>query len=338
MSDDRFIADDPRWLAHRFDPGRQAYHFAFMPREAHRRTSFLNDHHMAGVERRMIPRASASSASARAPLHFVFHSGLTCSTLLARALDREGVAMTLKEPTILNDLVVYRLSGARPADFDAALNETLALLARPFAPGEPVIVKTASIANSLAEAALEARPDSRALCLYAPLPIFLGSIARKGLMGRLWGRKLFIGLLNARLVDLGFADQDYLQKTDLQIAALAWLAQQAIFDRLLRRFGGDRVRSIDSETLMARLDDSLAAIGGHFELALTEETIASITGGPVFQSHAKSGEAFDSQQRTRELDVAMAAHADEIDKVAAWSAKVAEAAGFEIDLGHRLIT
>lgn len=248
------ILGDGRWLAHRFDYDSGRYQFVFMPREEHRRTSFLTDHFIAPDRpRRTLERSAATAAAKpRVPLHFIFHSGLACSTLLARALDEEGVAMTLKEPAILSDVVGYRLRTRRREELDRALDDALAMLARPLVPGEPLIAKVASVGNGLAQRALEGRPDSQAICLHAPLPVFLASIARKQLVGRLWGRKLFVGLRNAGMIDLGFSDSDYFKQTDLQVAAMAWVAQQLMFVKLVERFGPDRVRTIDSETLMER--------------------------------------------------------------------------------------
>jgi hypothetical protein len=339
MSSDEEIAGDARWLAHRFDFRADAYEFAFMPRAVHAETSFLNEQHMEGVrERRTVARATAAKAPKdQAPLHFIFHSGLTLSTLLARALDAPGAAMTLKEPSILNDVVAFALSGGGGRERSQALDDALALLARPFEAEEPVIVKTASVANGLGEAILHARGETRALCLYAPLPVFLASIARKGLFGRLWGRKLFVGLRNAGMANLGFSDEEQFAQTDLQIAATAWLAQQRMFARLIDRFGPDRVRSMDCETVAARPAHAIAAIAGHFELAMEPDRIREILDGPLFRTHAKSGEEFDLEQRAEELGVARPAHRDEIEKVTIWAEKVADTAGFSIQLGAKLV-
>src|SRR3569833_2963795 len=108
------ILGDARWFPHRFDFRNDRYEFIFMPREAHRETAFLDARHVPDhVARVPVPRqAAARAAKPRAPLHFIFHSGMACSTLMARALDREGSVMGLKEPIILSDVVRYNLSGA----------------------------------------------------------------------------------------------------------------------------------------------------------------------------------------------------------------------------------
>jgi len=174
------IMMDARWFAHRFDFRKDRYEFVLMPREAHRETAFLDVRHVPGhLERMVVPRKAAARATKpRAPLHFIFHSGMACSTLMARALDWEGSVMGLKEPVILSDVVRYNLSGAGGEDTRIALNEAMSLLARPFQPGEAVVVKSDSLSIRFAEAMLETREDSQALCLYAPLPIFLNSLVR----------------------------------------------------------------------------------------------------------------------------------------------------------------
>src|SRR3546814_9032762 len=92
------------------------------------------------------------------------------------------------------------------------------------------------------------RPDTKALLLHAPLPEFLLSVARKGLWCRLWARELLEGLIRENLVDLGFETRDYFRLSDLQVAAVGWLAQQRLFVALANRFP-DRVRTLDSERL-----------------------------------------------------------------------------------------
>lgn len=332
------IVADPRWFPHRYDFRRDEVHFVWLPREAHRTGAFLTDPELtAGAARQVLPRrAAAALAGAQAPLHLILHSGLTCSTLLARALDQPGAAMSFNEPPILTDIVSHRLSGPSPADAAQVLDDLAGLLARPFGEAEAVIVKVGSVGNGLGQEILARRPTSRALCLHAPLPVFLASVARKGLWGRLWGRKLFIGLRNGRMAELGFSDAQCLEHTDLQTAAAAWLSLHRILARTGAQFGEQRVRSVDSERLTAGFSDALGAIAAHFELPLDAAAITAVVDGPLFQRHAKTGEAFDRDRRSAELAAAQAAHADEIDKVVFWTRKMAETFAIPWDLPAQL--
>jgi hypothetical protein len=238
--------------------------------------------------------------------------------------------MGLKEPLILNDMVGWRRRGADPRQLGAILDLVLTLLARPFAPGEAVVVKPSNVLNSLAPAMLGLRPQSRAVLLYAPLPDFLRSIARKGLWGRRWARELFIGQLRDGMVDLGLGEQHYLDLTDLQVAAAGWLAQQEVFNRLIASFGPERVRALDSAALMARPGEAMAELSGLFGLGLDEAAIDGVLAGPAFTSHSKSNAGFSAADRVAEQRDAAATHADEIEKVALWAEAVAAAAGVSL--------
>ena len=316
------ILADARWFAHRYDRQRDEIHFAWLSRDAHRATAFLTQPEIAqATPRTIVPRRLIAGRSlAQAPLHVILHSGLTGSTLLTRALDREGVSMTLSEPPILTDVVSHRLAGASPQQAAALLDDVLGLLARPFASGEAVIVKMGSIGNALGGDILARRVTSKALCLHAPLPVYLASAARKGLEGRIWGRKLFATLRGARMTDLGFSEDELFEHTDLQIAADAWLILHRVMGAVLARFP-DRAGTTDSEALILRPEQTIAAIADHFGLSLDATAIAA---DPLFGRHAKNGKPFDAGRRAEELRDAAALHGEEIDRVVDWAHKVAD--------------
>jgi hypothetical protein len=323
------IVADPAWLPNRYDESQDLIHFVRLTREEHRSVTFITDEYIRPDAPRLVLRRSdvVAAAGPPAPLHFIFHSAYCCSTVLARAVDIEGVSMGLKEPLILNDMVGWRRRGADPRQLGEMLDLVLTLLAAPFAPGEAVVVKPSNVLNGIAPALLGLRPQSRAILLYAPLPDFLRSIARKGLWGRRWVRELFIGQLRDGIVDLGLGEQHYLDLTDLQVAAAGWLAQQDVFARLIGRFGPARVRALDSSTLMERPKEAMAGLSDLFGLGLDERAIEKVLAGPAFTSHSKSNASFSAADRQAEQRDAAQVHADEIDKVAAWAEAVAAAAG-----------
>lgn len=329
------IAGDAQWLAHRYDAAADAVQFRHVTRDQHRAATFLTDEYLGPAERVIaIPRTAAvASAPAPARLGFVFHSAFCCSTLLARAFDIEGTAMGLKEPVILNDLTGWKRRGAQPAMLAQVLDNSLTLLARPFGPGEAVIVKPSNLVNPFIPAMLTMRPEARALLLYAPLPVFLGSITRKGLWGRVWVRDLMVKFIADNLIDLGFAPEDYLKLTDIQAAAVGWLAQHALFARVAERFGPARVATLDSETL---LDQPHAAVAGLARLFGLDVDAAAVATGPAFTSHSKGGRSFTRAERDAERREIEAPHRDEIEKVAIWAKAVADNAGVKMVLPHAL--
>ena len=177
VPDPAAIARDPAWLANRYDESRDLIHFVRLTREEHRAVTFITDEYIrADAPRLVLGRSDvAAAAGPPAPLHFIFHSAYCCSTVLARAVDIEGVSMGLKEPLILNDMVGWRRRGADPRLLGAILDDVLTLLARPFAPGEAVVVKPSNVLNSIAPAmlgaaaAVQSAPAPRAASRFPPL-------------------------------------------------------------------------------------------------------------------------------------------------------------------------
>jgi hypothetical protein len=280
-----------------------------------------------------LPRSALNLArSPSSPLHLIVHSGLGGSTLLARALAEPGVVTTFKEPPVLTDLVAFGLHGSQ-VETQALIGDIASLLSRPFAAGEKLVCKMSSIGNGLAAAIAERRADTKILCLRTPLELMLASLASRGAEGRTAGRKLYVGLQNARMTIGVLDDAELAGHSDLQLAALAWLSIQRISGRLGERFGPSRVRSLASEMFLARPRESLEAIAEHFELSLDVE--ARIASG-VFDRHAKTGEPFDAKSRARALGQTLVAHADEIGAIVKWTREAAERGGTALGPPHPL--
>lgn len=332
------IAGQAEWLAHRYDPGHDAFHFRFVPRARHAAVPFLTDAHLGQVDPvALTARDALAHAAAPAPIHFIFHSAYCCSTLLAAAFDIPGIAMGLKEPVLLNDLVGWRHRGAQGAQVARVLDQSMRLLARPFAPGEAVVIKPSNIVNPLIPAMLAMRPAARALLLHAPLDAYLASIARKGMWGRLWARDLFGKLLlEGMIAPLGIAPDQYLALTDIQVAAAGWLAQQHQFANLARQHPG-RVATLDSDRLMAGPREALGALAALFGIALELAAIDRIVNGPVFARDSKTGAAFGQAQRSQDALRGHEMFRDEVEKVGEWARAVAKSAAIPFDLPSCLL-
>jgi hypothetical protein len=340
VPDARALAQDGKWFAHRYDPPNDAVHLVHLTRETHRGATFLTDEYLATDLPMVVVKREAvidHLEPVKSP-HFIFHSAFCCSTVLTRAFDIPGVAMGLKEPPIFNDIVGWRhRGGGPPARIAQVVDHATMLLARPLSHGETAIIKPSNLANGLARSILAMRGGTNALLLYAPLDVYLRSIARKEMTGRLWVRDLIVKLLKEGLVDLGFSTEDYLGLTDLQVAAVGWLAQQALFARLAQEFGLDRVRTLDSETLLARPKETMSALGGHYGLELSMRQVTSIVEGPAFTTHSKHAGPFGARARTEEYTKVGSLHEDELHKVGVWAEAVASAAGLSMALPGPLL-
>jgi len=330
------VLRDARWLPHRYDANTDAVQFRYVSRDQHRTATFLTDDNLGPGPISAIARATAmAQPRQQAPVHFIFHSAFCCSTLMARAFDIEAVAMVLKEPVILNDISGWkRRGGVAQSLLAEVLNDAMALLARPFQPGEAVVIKPSNVINAYIPAMLSMRPAAKVLLMVAPLHVFLGSIVRKGMWGRIWVRDLLVKLLADDIVDLGFAHDDYLKLTDLQVAAVGWLAQHALFGKVIEHFGAARVRTIDSESLLDRSEAAVAATAALFDLKVDAGAVAA---GPAFTSNSKNGQPFTRAERDAGRIAQEAPHRDELDKIAVWARAVAENAGIALKLPGQLL-
>ena len=333
------IACDPLWLADRYDPQHDAVHFRHVTRDQHRSATFLTDEYLGKSPSPVVVKREEALAvqPPQAPVHFIFHSAFCCSTLLARALDVPGVSMGLKEPVILNDIIGWWMRGGDHHKIGTVLDNALTMLARPFAPREATIIKPSNLCNGFAEAMMAIRPDARALFVYAPLRIFLGSVARKGMWGRLWVRELMIKQLKQGFIDLGFSDEDYLGFTDLQTAAVGWLAQHALFARIIHQLGPNRIATLESEAFLENREHAMVRLSDLFGLSIDEAAVADIVAGPAFTRHSKFGSDFDRSARITEQQNAADIHIDEIEKVSAWASIVAQNNGITMQLRCSLL-
>jgi hypothetical protein len=332
------LAADPAWLPHRYDPEFDAFHFRYVPRAEHRLATFLTDEYLNPNQPTTVLARDAvmKEAVPKGTVHFIFHSAFCCSTLLARALDIPGTAMALKEPTILNDLVGWRHRGAKPDRLSEVLEDSLHLLSRPFGSPEATVIKPSNVTSGLVPAMMEIMPEAQALVLYAPIEVYLKSVAKKGMWGRLWVRDLLVKQLKDGLIDLGFDDEQYLQLTDLQAAAVGWLAQHKQLAALGIKYGAARVRSVDCELLLRNPKHAITCLGSHFKLQLGEKLVEQVVAGPAFSRHSKFDTAFDADARALEYAEAAKIYADEIEKVTIWIRAVAANAGVEMELPHPL--
>ena len=320
------VAADARWLPVHWHSANDTIDFAWIERDAHSALSFLSEEYWRPLDPATVslPRSTVPEPAPN-HAHYIFHSAFCCSTLLTRALNVPGKAMGLNEPGVLIDLA----SAAQQRRLShEALQSVTRLLARPFSQGETIAIKPGNEANVLAHAILGLAPDSRALFLYAPLPRFLASVARKGMWGRIWARRLFATLRVQTGVDFGLADAELWQLTDLQVAALSWLMHHAQGAAMLAAFP-ERVRSLDSETFLANRAETLDALGVHFGIALDGKEIAA---GPAFKSHSKEiGRAVDPEAPL-EPRVPIPTVDEEIAMVASWAESMATHVGIVLEL------
>jgi len=330
----RSVALDPQWLPHSYDLSGSELTLVFVPRKDHETLMFLSDEHYQGnYETVTLPAAHVAAqvgGAPSAPMHFIFHTAFCSSTLLVKALDIPGRTVGLKEPDILINLA-NRLVRSDDQANRQRLQLATRLLARPFEPGETVILKPTNFANRLILPMLEAAPQAHAVLLYSDLPTFLRSLAKRGMWGRIWGRKLYRSAGAWTSLDFGYDADETFELTDLQIAGLGWLMQIHHFREVTQRMG-PRVMIVDGTNFAEEAAATLTRVAPFFGLELDPDAIAAITAGPVFSRHSKFAQRdYSVDARAAEHDATMAAHGEEIAMVVKWIEAVAAHCGVPIN-------
>ena len=326
------LAADPHWLPHAFDPVRQTVTCVKLPRVRLAGTAFLADiARETGYESAEVPLAALATAALAptGPVTFIFHTAFCRSTLLVRALEQPGISTGLSEPGI-----IASLAGAGPAG-QAAVAPVAALLARPWGQGEAVFIKPTNHANMLAPALMRAMPQARAVLMSNPLPSFLDAVVRKGMMGRRWGRQLYLELMSYAGMDLGMDGREQFLMTDLQATALAWFLNQRFLAALVQNFGA-RVRVLDGDAFGRDPAATLAATYAFAGHAVSPAQIAAIAAGPVFARDAKTGEDYAAKAARDAAATRSSVTADEIAKVGEWIGIIARQAGLSVPLAGTL--
>lgn len=329
----REVALDPRWLPHTYDAAGLNLTSVFVRREDHGELMFLSDEHYKDQFSKVTFPANEIAThigeARQSPIHFIFHTSFCCSTLMLKALDIPGRAFGLQEPDVLINLA-NRFIRSDDSSNRERLRLVLRLLARPFEPGESMIVKPTNFANRLAMPVLEVSPESRAVLLYSDARTLLRSILKRGMWGRIWGRKLFQSTSLWTSLNFGFSPEEAFVLTDLQALALGWLMQMHQFGELARRVG-ERVTIVDSADFLADPARTLLSVSRLFELDLDQSEIDDVVNGPTFAHHSKfSGRGYGQAERTADHSAAEAAHHEELEMVVKWVETVA--AHMKVDL------
>ena len=322
------IAADPSWLPHRIDWAGERMQFLKLVRSSLGEAGFLADRKPAGPDgEAWLPLDAVMAMQVDSgPIHFLFHTAFCRSTLLARALDRPGKVAALNEPHIFAALAGAGVAPGQPGA--SLLAPVLKFLARTF-PGESaVVVKPTNHANALIPAILTALPDTRAILMTNPLPSFLAAVIRKGMMGRRWGRMLYLEMQSYAGLDLGMDAREQFAMTDLQAAALAWLLAQRWFAMQQDRFG-ERLAVLDGDRFAREKARTLMQAAAHLRLEMDQTTAQEIAEGPVFASHAKSGEDFAAKDAADAARSRSAVAEEEIAQVGQWIGLIASQLGLE---------
>lgn len=293
------LFDAPAWHLHRVVFAAREAFFLRANRAFYARASFLDQRAIA--EGKTLYRVPLMPVLARfrecapppRPIFFIFHTAFCGSTLLSRCLDRPGVCLAYREPSLFHQLSLVKRQNPMPEvpRPTPLLDVALALFARTYSASEVPLVKPSDTCINLAREVLTSHPASAGLLLYAPLEAFLVSMLKNRER-----RHYLRGMIRRTRHDLdAFGRLPGLNAEalpDARVAAFVWIGLMVFYLDLLAD-EDLRVRSLKASVFYEHPEATLEAAARFFGLALTPEDIAAARHG-IFARNAKAPDrAFD---------------------------------------------
>lgn len=318
------ILQSPEWFPFRLTESGDVT-FIRLSRSERLLATFLHENNInPGAPRVTLSLAAIDEACSlpQANLHFLFHTAFCCSTLMVHALDSLDNVIGFSEPQILNDLGTRAIGGQLD---QGLLIRVLSLFCLKGHGTDHCVIKPTNELNFLIPALMKASPQSRALLLSSDLDDFLYSIARKGLPGRAWVRGQYCAVRRRTGLTLGFSESEISEHTDMQVAALFWLQNRALFQAATRG-GCDRFASLGRDDISLDLENSVSRTAQFFNISISPEELCRVrTQGQ--RDIKRVGSRYDPTERQRQRSALQEFLGAEIDLVQRWASGVADHAG-----------
>lgn len=320
-------------MPHQYDPQADRVVFYRIPQAVRDSITFLAEH-KPSTESDVVWIAADDIRVAKpeaVPVHFIFHSAFCRSTLLVKALNALGGLAGQSEPMILNGL---QAAAGNPRTTDL-VKPLMQLLGRPTEDEQAVIAKPSNFANGVIPSLLDHASGTKAILLYGNLRDFLRSVAKKGLQGRIWGRRQLRFNQQTIPLDLGMDALAMFELTDMQAAGLAWLLHIRQF-AVLTAERGSQVKTLEANAFNDAKAETIAAAATFFGASASDAECQAIAKGPIFASHAKLGGDFDAIISEQNKAASSKIVDEEIEQVAQWVEAIMQQLRITLPLGQPL--
>ena len=289
--------------------------FVPMDRAAYHRSIFLDQRiSAAGPGAMRMPVSALSGLPQGQPISWIFHIAHGGSTLLARALDRIGGNLVLREPLSLRQTAIL--------PDPQRLAAVLAMLGKRYRPDLPTIVKANVPVNFILPQIAAADVRARAIFLHMPLRDYLLAILRSP-DHRNWVRNVTTQLAGY----LG----DLSALSDAERAAALWLAQMRVFENAMSLM--PHAVSLESERFFGDPANTVAEAAAHLGVELPDGELGRIVAGPLFATHSKRPDVpFNNTDRLARRAALAAQMAEELEVGRLWIGRAGAAVELECPL------
>lgn len=260
----------------------------------------------------------------RPQLNFIHHMAQSGSTLLARAIDRPGKSLVIREPLHLRQLGVQagtEAAATQREPWQSMLDFSLAMLGKRFGPDQPVIVKGSVPVSLIAGNIANAAPGSPTILLYYRLKDYCSAVLRTA-RHQQWLASVVdeIGLRDdpalGDLRDAGIGEK----------AAALWLLLTTRMTRLLA--DEPAAFSLDANLLFDQPAQTIEKVSAFFATPVLAEEARQIAASSLFTTYSKNpAVAYDPGQRVQRRLETESALSEEIRRAEDWANLRAERLG-----------
>lgn len=314
------ILNEASWFPHAFSPDFSTIEFVKTNATTLRQAPFLDERFLTPA----MPRQSVSVAdllkmrphpTVTPPM--IFHSAFCCSTLMAKALDKPGMCLSLKEPNILMSLAnakrMLAQAGQSATMFQERYDLVMTLLAREFTPGETILLKPTNAVNNLLEDAKLA--GSPVMLMYAHLDDFLVSVLKKGEACKSFMRTQYNIFTLDPCALAGINPRQAMTFTDLQVATLVWRHQLELFHKLKAD-----VFVLRDGDFLSDIRTCLGQAAKALQLNHSKKDLDYVVAGPVFARDVKfEDKAQNAAARADAASEIRARYANELESTLQWA-------------------
>jgi hypothetical protein len=245
------------------------------------------------------------------PTSFIFHSAFCGSTLMSQVLETVFNCLSLREPELLNSMLIYNRSNAPKEEKSFWFDSLQRLLSRRFVPDQPVVVKANDYANPVMLDLVDWEPEVPILFMYTPLNEFIAGCLkadnrREWIKQRYESVKPFLAKVFDLENTLKINESDY-----GELAAVYWSYNITMFLQVSQNPAAT-IKSLNFNDMLANPKEAVKQCGALFDLKVKKDVDSNAVIGEMLGVYSKNSNIkYSPQQRLEELQKHFAQFSEE---------------------------
>ena len=235
------------------------------------------------------------------PTSFIFHSAFCGSTLVSQILDKVFNCLSLREPELLNSMLIYNRSQASAEDKSFWFDSLQRLLSRRFTPDQPVVVKANDFSNPVMLDLMGWDPEVPILFMYTPLKEFVVGCLKAD-NRREWIRQRYDSVKPLLSAVFDAKSIDAVEEADYgQLAAVYWSYNIALYLQVAENLDA-HVCSLDFNDMLASPYETVNLCGKMFGLKQQKNVDFTATVDELMGVYSKNSKLkYSPEKRVEEL-------------------------------------